>query len=271
MMILVGIGAQAHASKNEAENSQSTVGSALVAPDRVIAALDLVLIWIKPGSFIMGSAGDEAGRHSAEGPRTTVTLTDGFWLGKTPVTQKQYEMLTGKNPSHFKAVGGNAPVEEVSWIEAMAFCATLTERERLAGRLPAGYVYTLPTEAQWEYACRAGTTDAYVGDPDSIAWHNGNSGGTTHPVATKEANPWGLHDMTGNILEWCFDWYGPYPGGEVTDPTGPKTGYYRMARGGCWNMGAEVCRSAARAGGSAGRQDYTLGFRIALSKSRSPN
>lgn len=271
MTILVGIGAHAPTSKNDSENIQSKVGSVSVAPNRVVETLGLELIWIRPGTFIMGSTSDEASRNPAEGPRTTVTLSEGFWLGKTPVTQKQYEVLTGKNPSHFKVVGKNAPVEEVSWIDAMEYCAKLTERERVAGRLPEGYAYTLPTEAQWEYACRAGTTDAYVGYPDSIAWHKGNSGGTTHPVATKEANPWGLHDMTGNILEWCFDWYGPYPGGEVTDPTGPKTGYYRMARGGCWNMGVEVCRSAARAGGSAGRQDYTLGFRIALSKSRPLN
>lgn len=236
-----------------------------VEPNRVIDDLNLELIWIVPGVFTMGSPAGEAGRNKAEGPQMTVTLTKGFWLGKTPVTQGQYETVMETNPSHFKKAGREAPVEEVSWIDAMKFCAKLTERERTAGRLPEGYTYTLPTEAQWEYACRAGTTDAYAGNPDEMAWHAGNSGGTTHTVGTKQPNTWGLHDMTGNILQWCFDWYGNYPGGAVTDPTGPATGYYRMARGGCWRMKVDVCRSAARAGGSAGRQDYTLGFRLSLS------
>jgi formylglycine-generating enzyme required for sulfatase activity len=155
-------------------------------------------------------------------------------------------------------------VERVSWIDAMKFCQLLTERERAAGRLSEGYAYTLPTEAQWEYACRAGTTGEYSRDPGTTSWNNGNSGETTHLVATKQPNPWGFHDMTGNVLEWCFDWYGDYPGGSVTDPSGPKRGYYRIARGGSWRQDVHVGRSAARSGGSAGRLDYTLGFRLAL-------
>jgi len=235
---------------------------------RVLADLKLELIWVDPGTFTMGSPADEPERHQAEGPRQQVTLTQGFWLGKTEVTQAQYETITGVNPSTFVTAGKDAPVERVSWFDAMAFCRKLTERERAAGRLPDGYVYTLPTEAQWEYACRAGTTGAYAGEPEAMAWHSNNSGGTTHPVGLKRPNTWGFHDMSGNVLEWCLDWWGDYPGGAVTDPTGPARGYYRMARGGSWRMEIGVGRSAARSGGSNGRLDYTLGFRLALCPER---
>jgi formylglycine-generating enzyme required for sulfatase activity len=171
----------------------------------------------------------------------------------------------GTNPSSFTAAGKDAPVERVSWRDAMDFCRKLTAREREAGRLPAGYAFTLPTEAQWEYACRAGTTGAYPGNPDAMAWTLGNSDGTTHPVATKQPNAWGFYDMMGNVLEWCYDWYDAYPREPATDPRGPRHGYYRMARGGSWRMAAPVARSASRAGGSEGRLDYTMGFRVALS------
>lgn len=235
---------------------------------RVIPDLSVELIWVEPGSFTMGSGVDEPQRNKAEGLQMSVTLTRGFWLGKTEVTQAQYEAIAGRNPSTLKESGKDAPVEQVSWIDAMAYCEKLTERERAAGRLPEGYVYTLPTEAQWEYAYRAGTTGAYPGEPDAMGWHRGNSGGTTHSVAQKRPNAWGFHDMTGNVLEWCYDWYGDYPGGAVTDPTGPRRGYYRMARGGSWRMDVNVSRSAARAGGSPGRLDYTIGFRLALSAAK---
>ena len=232
--------------------------------NRTISDLALELIWIPPGKFTMGSPPDEPNRNQAEGPTVIVTLTKGFWLGKTEVTQAQYAAIAGNNPSHFSDAGKKLPVETVSWLDAMEFCEKLTARERAAGRLPKGFTYTLPTEAQWEYACRAGTTGAYADNPSDVGWNDKNSGGTTHPVGTRPPNAWGLHDMLGNVLEWCYDWYGPYPGGEQTDPTGPDTGYYRMARGGCWRMAPEVGRSAARAGGSEGRRDYTLGFRLAL-------
>ncbi len=231
---------------------------------RAIADLALELVWIAPGTFSMGSPPNEEGRDRAEGPQMTVTLTKGFWLGKTEVTQAQYEAVVGTNPSHFKNVGAHAPVERVSWLEAVDYCRKLTERERAAGRLPEGYVYRLPTEAQWEYACRAGTTTPYPERLDAIAWYEANSGETTHGVATKLPNAWGLHDMAGNVVEWCQDWYGDYAGLAVTDPTGPKSGHFRMARGGSWRVAARVCRSACRSGGSPGRQDYTIGFRVAL-------
>ena len=229
-----------------------------------IEDLKLDLLWVQPGTFVMGSAPEEPERNQAEGPQTTVTLTKGFWLGKTEVTQAQYQAFTGKNPSTLTSAGPDAPVERVSWIDAMEFCRKLNERERAAHRLPAGYIFSLPTEAQWEYAGRAGTTAAYSGEPDKMMWHVLNSGGTTHPVAQKKPNAWGFFDMPGNVLEWCYDWYGPYPGGAVTDPTGPRHGYYRMARGGSWKMDMRVGRSASRSGGSAGRLDFTIGFRLAL-------
>lgn len=236
--------------------------------NHVIPDLALELIRVEPGTFTLGSPLDEPLRHKAEGPQTRVTLTRGYWLGKTEVTQAQYEAVTGANPSTFKNVGPDAPVERVSWLDAMAFCEKLNERERAAGRLPEGHAYTLPTEAQWEYACRAGTATPYPGDPGAMMWHEANSGRSTHPVGKKEPNAWGFHDMSGNVLEWCLDWYGDYPGGEVTDPIGPARGYYRIARGGSWRADARVGRSAARSGGSAGRLDYTMGFRLALSAAR---
>jgi formylglycine-generating enzyme required for sulfatase activity len=247
-------------------NAESAITSATVQTRNlhVIADLGLELIWVAPGTFMMGSASDEPERNKAEGPRTQVTLTRGYWLGKTEITQAQYEAVSGVNPSTFKAVGGQGPVERVSWTDAMAFCRKLTERERAANRLPEGYAFTLPTEAQWEFACRAGSTGAYSGEPNGMAWCNGNSGDTTHAVGLKQPNAWGFHDMSGNVLEWCFDWYGPYPGGAVTDPVGPGRGHYRTARGGSWRTDVRLGRSAARSGGSAGRLDYTIGFRVAL-------
>lgn len=229
-----------------------------------ITDLNLTLLWIKPGAFTMGSPADERDRNKAEGPRMEVTLTHGFWLGRTEVTQAQYAAIAGENPSHFTAAGPDAPAEHVSWLDATEYCRKLTARERAAGRLPEGFRYALPTEAQWEYAFRAGTTSDYVGNADAISWTETNSGGTTHPVAGKQPNDWGLYDMAGNVLEWCRDWYGNYPGGPQTDPTGPESGHFRIARGGSWRTPEHTGRAAARGGGSPGRRDYTLGFRLAL-------
>jgi formylglycine-generating enzyme required for sulfatase activity len=240
------------------------LAAAAPVKSRTIADLALELLWVPPGTFTMGSAPEEPERHRAEGPQTRVTLSRGFWLGRTEVTQAQYEAVTGANPSTFKSVGPNAPVENVSWLDAMKFCEQLNQREAAAGRLPEGYTYTLPTEAQWEFAYRAGTTGDYPGEPAAMSWNSGNSNGTTHPVGQRQPNPWGFHDLPGNVLEWCYDWYGDYPGGSVTDPTGPPRGHYRMTRGGSWRTDTRLARSAARSGGSQGRRDYTIGFRLAL-------
>lgn len=238
-------------------------GQAWTIPD-----LGLTLMPIAAGTFMMGSENGDVD----ERPVTRVTISQPFWfsqpywLGKTEVTQAQWAAVMRSNPSSFK--GEKRPVEQVSWTDAMEFCQKLTERERAAGRLPDGYVYTLPTEAQWEYACRAGTTGDYGGNLDAMAWYTANSGGATHDVGTKQANAWGLHDMHGNVWEWCLDWYGNYPGGAVIDPVGAASGSLRVHRGGCWNNPAQDCRSAFRDGWAPRvRGDY-LGFRLALSAVR---
>ena len=151
----------------------------------------------------------------------------------------------------------------------MAFCEKLTQRERITDRLPEGYEYTLPTEAQWEYACRAGTTTRFsFGDSDSdlgdYGWYEQNSDYQTHPVGYKLANPWGLHDMHGNVWEWCRDWNGNYPGGTITDPAGADGGTYRVLRGGGWLDVAGGCRSAYRFRRRPGNANYLSGFRVAL-------
>jgi len=217
------------------------------------------LKWIAPGSFQMGSP------YSSEKYR--VSLSSGYWLGATEVTQGQWQSVMGSNPSSFK--GSNLPVEQVSWEDAMEFCRKLTERERAAGRLAEGLSYTLPTESQWEYACRAGTSGEYAGDLDAMGWYDKNSGRRqTHPVGIKRANGWGLYDMHGNVWEWCSDWYGSYPSGSVTDPTGANTGSSRVCRGGCWGDSARRCRSASRSSGLPGGRSRYLGFRLALSSVR---
>jgi len=210
---------------------------------------------------------------SGESPQTRVTITRAFWLGKTEVTQGQYESLMGSNPSCFRNAGSDAPVESVSWTDAIEFCRRLTERERAAGRLPEGYEYILPTEAQWEYACRAGTIGDYAGNFDEMAWYHQNSGNTTHPVGQKQANAWGFFDMHGNVREWCLDWISMYPGGNVVDYRGPTKGVNRVVRGGCWFDGPLGCRSARRGfdgpgGVSGGSSNPTIGFRVSLSSVR---
>jgi len=226
---------------------------------------------------VMGSPTNEVGRYDTEGPQTTVTLSRGFWMGKYEVTQGEYLAVVGKNPSYFSTNNGFAedlsrPVERVNWQDATNYCALLTAQERLAGRLPAGAAYRLPTEAEWEYASRAGSTTrfSYGDDPDyteltHYAWYTANSGGTTHAVGGKLPNRWGLYDMSGNVWEWCSDWYGNYPGGSVTDPQGSGSGSYRVFRGGGWyDYGGRLCRSAYRYSLYPSIRSYSLGFRVVL-------
>lgn len=230
---------------------------------QLAAATGIRLVAIPAGTFTLGSPPGEADRDQDEGPATRVTLTEDFYLGATDVTQGQYEAVMGVNPSDFKNAGRDAPVEQVAWADAAAFCQKLTAREWAAGRLPAGCVFALPTEAQWEYACRAGTTGAYAGDPAKMAWYDRNSGGTTHPVGTLQPNAWGLYDMTGNVYQWCGDWYGRYPGGEVADPVGSPRGTAHVLRGGAWYYDRNYCRSAYR-DYDPGYVSNFIGFRVAL-------
>jgi formylglycine-generating enzyme required for sulfatase activity len=225
------------------------------------------MIHVEPGMFTMGSPDTESQRERDE-VQHAVTITKEYWLGKYEVTQGEWETVMGSNPSNFKG-NNRLPVENVSWNDAMAFCQKVTERERNAGRLTEGYVYKLPTEAQWEYACRAGSTAAYAGDLGAMAWYSSNSGNETHPVGAKQANAWGFHDMHGNVWEWCSDWYDDYPAGSATDPTGPLRGWHRVLRGGSWLGSSWDCRSARRFPDGPGYRNYsTVGFRLCLAPVR---
>jgi formylglycine-generating enzyme required for sulfatase activity len=238
-----------------------------------VPRLNLEMMPIPAGTFVMGSPNDEEGRDDEEGPQTTVTITKPFWLGKTEVTQSQWKVVMGNNPSISK--GDDLPVEQVSWDDAVSFCKKLNEMKR--DTLPAGYHYTLPTEAQWEYACRAGTTTRFSYGNDtgysqlgSYAWNKANSSNKTHPVAEKLPNGWGLYDMHGNVYEWCLDWYDDYIGGSVSDPQGPQSGptwtnSTRVNRGGGWFDAASYCRSSFRGRNWPGSTYVHLGFRVALS------
>ena len=231
--------------------------------------LDLEMMPIPAGKFVMGSPSDEKNRGKHEGPQTTVTITKPFWLGKTEVTQSQWKAVMGNSPS--RRNGDDLPVESVSWNDAVAFCEKLNEMKR--DTLPAGYHYTLPTEVQWEYACRAGTTTRfYYGDTpfsslelEKYAWHDDNSSDKTHTVGEKLPNDWGLYDMHGNVHEWCLDWYDDYAGGSVSDPQGPQSGTDRVFRGGSWSHVTWFCRSAHRGWFAPDSKRDFLGFRVALS------
>lgn len=254
-------------------------GSTNPAPD--------LLVWISAGTFTMGSPTNEAERYSEK--QHTVTLTTGFYMSKYLVRQGDYLLLVGSNPSFFVPSNGytlntNLPVEEVSWIDATNYCAKLNEREQAAGRLPSGWAYRLPTESEWEYACRAGTTTAfYFGD--TIYWTNANFDthyeynasvgsitntaglgyvGQTTPVGSYAPNPWGLYDMCGNVWELCQDWLGNYPTGSVTDPVGAISGSNRVMRGGTWWRHGVDCRSASRNRFAPEDRNSNIGFRLVL-------
>jgi formylglycine-generating enzyme required for sulfatase activity len=208
---------------------------------------------IPAGRFQMGSTA-----YDDEEPVHRVEITQPFYLGTTEVTQSQWESVMGNNPSQYK--GPNHPVEQVSWEEVQTFIEKLNAREP-------GVTYRLPTEAEWEYAARAGTTTAYsfgdsAGDLDEYAWYGGNAGGQTHPVGQKPANGWGLYDVHGNVWEWVQDWYGKYPSSPQRDPSGPPSGADRVVRGGGWYDRARNCRSASRLLWPPGYGYGGLGFRL---------
>ncbi len=227
--------------------------------------LGLDLVWVAPGRFRMGSNDG----HSDTKPVREVRISQGYWLGKYPVVQSEYEAIMGTNPSRFN--GADLPVEQVSWNKAVEFCEKLTERERQAGRLPDGYVYRLPTEAEWEYAARGGNQSQgfdYAGSNkvDEVAWRSANSGTKTHPVGCKKANELGIHDMSGNVWEWVHDWYqNSYSGLGTTDPGGPGTGLFRVRRGGSWRaVMSSRCRVDYRDESTPSSTVDYLGFRVTL-------
>jgi formylglycine-generating enzyme required for sulfatase activity len=258
-LLMVGCGEDEEPSPAPVNLSTSAVEGKPFA----IADLSMDMLWVKPGTFEMGSPSSEKDRDDRE-TLHSVTLTKGFYLGKHEVTQSQWEKVMGSNPSHFK--GGDRPVEKVSWTDVTSFCNKLTASERTAGRLPAGMTYQLPTEAQWEYACRAGTKTSFsFGDSLTSGQANISGGpGETTAVGKYPGNSWGFHDMHGNVWEWCADRYGIYPTVAATDPVGPADGSDRVGRGGSWTDTALNARSAIRYRCGPANSYGTLGFRLSL-------
>jgi formylglycine-generating enzyme required for sulfatase activity len=228
--------------------------------------VSIKLVLLPAGKFMMGSPEDEKDRNSSEGPHREVTISKPFYLGALEVTQEQYELVIGTNPSRFK--DAKNPVDSVSWHDAGEFCRKLSQMT--------GKTVSLPTEAQWEYACRAGTktrfsfgeNDAALGD---YAWYVGNSGSKTHSAGGKKPNAFGLYDMHGNVWERCSDSYGSYEdlpagqaGAKIIDPTGPDTGTFRVLRGGSWYGSPQHCRSASRLRDSPAARYGLIGFRVAV-------
>lgn len=297
--------------------SIGTVGMAMAQASKEITnSIGMKLVLIPKGTFQMGSPIEEDGADNDEEQLVSpiedegadndeeqhqVTISKDYYLGVTEVTQGQYEKVMGTNPSYFqkrvirKSDSSMYPVEQVSWEDAVEFCKRLSDfpEEKKAGR-----VYRLPTEAEWEYACRAGSKTAYGFGASSkslgnYAWFENNSGikeldsdallakmknntgeysdtllsagCATHPVGEKKPNAWGLYDMHGNVWEWCSDWYGDYPKSAVNDPTGAKEGSNRVRRGGSWYSEAAYCRSALRYRFYPSSRINDIGFRVALS------
>lgn len=219
-------------------------------------SIGVKLVLVPSGSFFMGSPSGEKFRQEEE-VQHQVTLSHLFRIGKTEISQQQWDAVMGGNRSEHK--GGNLPVERVSWLNAMEFCRRLSEKE--------GKKYRLPTEAEWEYVCRAGSTGALSGsgDLETMGWYAENSEGLTHPVATLKANHWGLYDLHGNVAEWCLDKYlAGYESSEVTDPRGPAEGKGRVVRGGSFDYFPASCRCAARSSAQESYQLNRIGFRIVM-------
>jgi formylglycine-generating enzyme required for sulfatase activity len=240
---------------------------ALTAGKKITNSLGMEFVYIAPGTFTMGSPENEPGRDGDEKPHP-VSLTKGFYLQVTEVTQGQWQAVMGSSPSSSATCGKDCPVERVSWEDAQNFIGHLNQKE-------GGSHYRLPTEAEWEYAARAGSITAFANgdiaelacghDPnlDIMAWYCANSDNLVHPAGQKQPNAWGLFDMHGNVWEWCQDWYGEYPSYAVTDPQGPRSGSMRVVRGGDGQHYAKYCRGAVRYRHTPGNKLDTLGLRLA--------
>ncbi|MDY0171080.1 MAG: SUMF1/EgtB/PvdO family nonheme iron enzyme [Thermoguttaceae bacterium] len=227
------------------------------------SGVKLTLVLIPPGEFMMGSPDSDPDARGNEKPQHRVRITQPFYLGKYPVTQQQWETVMGSNPSRFK--GPRNPVEQVSWYDCQEFLRNLNEKAADPRRK-----FRLPTEAEWEYACRAGTTTRYSFGNDAsalgyYAWYWGNSDGRTHPVGQKKPNAWGLYDIHGNVWERCADRFEEYHANSPQDdPRGPASGSLRASRSGCWFTSAGRCRSAIRGKDTPSNRNASLGFRVVL-------
>lgn len=216
------------------------------------------MVYVEGGTFAMGATSEQGSEaENGEKPARRVTVSD-FYIGKYEVTQAQWKAVMGNNPSYFK--GDDLPVENVSWNDIQEFLRKLNAQAT-------GRRFRLPTEAEWEYAARGGDKSRgykYSGGNNigSVAWYYDNSGKKTHPVGQKSSNELGLYDMSGNVWEWCQDWYGSYSGNDQTDPTGPSTGSSRVLRGGSWRSGARYCRVANRSSISPDYGDCNVGLRL---------
>lgn len=216
------------------------------------------MVWVDGGTFRMGATSEQGSEISDEKPVHSVTLS-GYYIGKTEVTQALWQAVMGSNPSYFE--GDDLPVEQVSWDDCQEFIRKLNSLT--------GQNFRLPTEAEWEFACRGGNNSRgykYSGSNyiDNVAWYDGNSGKKTHPVATKSPNELGIYDMSGNVFEWCSDWKGDYSSGAQTNPKGPYDGSYRVHRGGGWHYDARSCRSSIRLNYYPTNRSFNLGLRLAL-------
>ena len=233
-----------------------------------VGSVDMTFAYIPAGTFTMGSPDSEEGRWADEGPQHEVTISKGFYLGKYEVTQGQWEAVMGTTPwsgKNYVEENADHPAVYVSWEDAQAFIQKLNDA---AGE----ELYRLSTEAEWEYACRAGTTTRWsFGDDESdvgdYAWYEDNAWDVgeryAHEVGTKLANPWGLYDMHGNVYEWCLDWYGSYSSEAQTDPSGPESGSYRVLRGGSWKSTSSLVRCTYRDRGHPEDRYFLIGFRCA--------
>jgi len=230
-------------------------------------SVKLEMVYIAPGDFLMGSANDEAGRQSDEGPVRKVVISQGYYLGKYVVKQQQWEAIMGNNPSVFHNLpySPQRPVERVSWDDTQLFLERLNTLDLTKG------IFRLPTEAEWEYACRAGSGGRYPWGVDSSfrelfhhAWFNSRSEGMSHPVGLKKANAWGLYDIHGNVWEWVSDWMGSYEDAEVVDPMGPTTGERKVLRSGSWFNEPEALRCANRNAHITQSRQTNNGLRLVL-------
>jgi len=209
------------------------------------------MIWVEPGAFIMGSPYKELGRTPEREAQHKVTITKGYWLAETELTQLQWQKIMEVNPSFNK--GDNLPVDQVSFSDIQEFLKKINTIQNK---------FRLPTEAEWEFACRAGSIKPYGGNIDAMVWHRGNSGIQSHPVASKKPNAWGFYDMQGNILEWCSDWFQEDTTKDTINPEGPETGIYKVQRGGQFTGRSKHTRAADRQRSNPNKRDFYVGFRL---------